>query len=71
MAIETAADAPVGTKVNVTAAEYAFGTSFLAGEGEVVEDRDFVSRSKGNVKVRFDNVTGVFGPSSYHLITVI
>ena len=71
MAIEDSTDVPVGTKVFVEHHEHAFGNCFLTGNGEVVENRDYISRTRGDVKVRFENVTGIFNTSHYGYITVV
>lgn len=50
-----------GDRVSVKAADYAFGPSFLAGAGTVLENPDPMDRLKDNVLIRFDRgVTGRF-----------
>lgn len=56
--IETPA---TGDRVDVAAAQYAFGHSFLAGPGTVLENRDVMSRERKELVIRFDSgVTGIF-----------
>lgn len=51
-----------GDRVTVAAAQYAFGPSFLAGPGAVIENRDLLSRERGEILIHFDRgVTGRFG----------
>ena len=50
-----------GDRVAVKAAEYAFGLSFLAGTGTVLQNLDGMSRERGEILIRFDRgVTGIF-----------
>lgn len=58
----TEIEAPVpGDRVNVAAAQYAFGPSFLAGPGTVLENRDVMSRDRKEILIRFDRgVSGRF-----------
>lgn len=60
MTTEIETPAP-GDRVDVAAAQYAFGPSFLAGPGTVLENRDGMSREKEELIVHFDSgVTGIF-----------
>jgi len=51
-----------GDSVKVKVANYSFGPSFLAGDGIVLENRDFMSRQRGEIVIHFPerNVTGIF-----------
>lgn len=50
-----------GDRVAVEAAEYAFGPSFLAGTGTVLQNLDVMSRERKELLIRFDSeVTGIF-----------
>lgn len=60
MSIEIETPVP-GDRVAVAAAQYAFGPSFLAGSGTVLENRDGMSRERKELVIRFDSgVTGIF-----------
>lgn len=60
MTIEIKTPLP-GDRVNVAAAQYASGPSFLAGPGTVLENRDVMSREREEIIIRFDSgVTGIF-----------
>lgn len=62
----------VGDRVTVAEHTHAFGDCFLAGEGTVQGNPDFIAREKGYLIIKFDSgITGRIDRGAHPTVIVI